>query len=197
MKDDGLIYYRDRTGAPSGAQLTVPGFERYDRLSGGCPETNQENIDESELVEEAENLNKDTKNQYDVFISHAGEDKDQIARPLATELEKSGFNVWFDDFELQIGDNLRKSIDKGLKNSDYGAIILSEAFFGKKWPENELEGLLSLEDEGETVILPLWYEVGEEEVKQYSPTLAGRVAGEIHENNIDQIADSLSEVLRS
>lgn len=201
LKREGLVYYRERTGTFSGFQLTLPGFERYDELSGGCPGMRE---DESPVQVEAgddqdyENASREVdNNSYDVFISHAGEDKDSIARPLATELRDNGYDVWFDEFELQIGDRLRRKIDEGLRNSNYGVIILSEAFFGKKWPENELDGLLSLEGDEEEIILPLWHGVGEQQVTQYAPSLSGRVAGEINEDNVVQIADSLSTILEN
>ena len=51
--------------------------------------------------------------QYDYFISHASEDKDLIARPLAHFLKTASFNVWYDEFALKLGDSLRASIDGG------------------------------------------------------------------------------------
>lgn len=68
--------------------------------------------------------------KYDAFISHASEDKG-IVRPIAENLRSKGFRVWFDEFELKIGDSLRKSIDQGLINSRYGVVILSKSFFEK------------------------------------------------------------------
>ena len=52
--------------------------------------------------------------QYDVFISHASEDKDEIVRPLANALRSEGLEVWYDEFSLRIGDSLRRKIDHGL-----------------------------------------------------------------------------------
>ena len=63
----------------------------------------------------------------DFFISHASEDKDEVARPLALELRKHGFNVWFDEFELRVGDSLTKKINAGLARSRFGVVVLSEA----------------------------------------------------------------------
>ena len=200
LKDEGLVYYKERSGTYSGFQLTMPGFERYDQLSGGCPGMTEGGSDELEETEDRQESREavDTRSMdksYDVFISHAGEDKDPVARPLVTELRDRGFDVWFDEFELQIGDRLRRSIDEGLSNSNYGIIILSEAYFGKQWPEDELEGLISREDDDMDIILPLWYGVGEQEVTEYSPMLSGRVAGVIDEDNVDLIADFLSRIL--
>jgi hypothetical protein len=52
--------------------------------------------------------------EYDVFISHASEDKEGIVRPLANALKNEGLRVWYDEFELKIGDSLRRKIDRGL-----------------------------------------------------------------------------------
>jgi hypothetical protein len=42
--------------------------------------------------------------EWDVFISHATEDKEQIASPLATALKKLNLRVWYDIFALSPGD---------------------------------------------------------------------------------------------
>lgn len=68
---------------------------------------------------------------YDAFVSHTSEDKASLVRPMARALEKMGFRIWYEEFELKVGDSLRKSIDKGLVNSRYGIVILSKAFFSK------------------------------------------------------------------
>ena len=55
--------------------------------------------------------------EYDVFISHASEDKDDVVRPLAAELAAAGLSVWYDEYELRVGDSLRRKIDKGIAHS--------------------------------------------------------------------------------
>jgi len=52
--------------------------------------------------------------EYDVFISHASEDKEAVARPLARHLQELGLRVWIDECELTLGDSLRRKIDAGL-----------------------------------------------------------------------------------
>lgn len=68
---------------------------------------------------------------YDAFISHASEDKDDLVRPLAEELIKNGLSIWYDEFKLKVGDSLRRSIDAGLARSKFGIVILSPSFFAK------------------------------------------------------------------
>ena len=110
---------------------------------------------------------------YDVFICHASEDKETFVRPLAMELVKRHVEVWYDEFSLTIGDSLREAIDKGLSQSRFGVVVLSSAFFGKRWPKRELNGLVAREmAEGNQVILPVWHQISHEEVLQYSPPLS-------------------------
>src|SRR5262249_16863319 len=91
-------------------------------------------------------------------------------------LRTKGLEVWFDKFELTLGDHLRRKIDEGLLNSRFGVVILSHAFFSKHWPQTELDGLAEREVDGSKVILPVWHNIDHDEVAQYSPTLAGRIA---------------------
>ena len=62
---------------------------------------------------------------YDVFISHASEDKEEVVRPLANALRKAGLKVWYDEFELHIGDSLRRKIDQGLEKIRFGIVVIS------------------------------------------------------------------------
>lgn len=113
----------------------------------------------------------------DVFISHASEDKDSVAKPLAEALANQGLTVWLDEFELKIGDSLRKKIDEGLSTARYGVVILSPSFFQKAWTKRELDGLFAREsEEGEKIILPVWHNLSAKDVSQYSPLLADRLA---------------------
>ena len=113
---------------------------------------------------------------WDVFISHASEDKEAVARPLAIALEGMGMTVWLDDHELTLGDSLRQSIDRGLSSSQFGVVVLSQSFFAKEWPNKELDGLAAREDGQQKVILPVWHEITREEICRYSPLLADRLA---------------------
>jgi hypothetical protein len=58
----------------------------------------------------------------DCFICHASEDKEEVARPLAESLRERGYAVWFDEFELDVGDSLREAIDQGLATSRFGPL---------------------------------------------------------------------------
>jgi len=133
---------------------------------------------------------------YDVFISHATEDKDEIVRPLANALVSEGLRVWYDEFELRIGDSLRRKIDQGLAHSRFGVVVLSHSFFAKNWPQYELDGLVTKEMTGEQVILPLWHGITKSEVIEQSPSLADKVARSTADFTIEEIAAEIAGVIR-
>ena len=109
-----------------------------------------------------------------LFLSHASEDKHDLVRPLAQRLQ-ADFEVWYDEYELVLGDSLLQKITEGLHKCDYGVVVLSRHFFAKKWPRAELDGLFALETTERKVILPIWKDVTEDDVKAFSPILAGRL----------------------
>jgi len=95
---------------------------------------------------------------------------------LVDQLRTIGVQVWYDDFELTVGDSLSRSIDHGLAQSSFGIVVISPAFLKKNWPEYELRGLISKEIGGKKVILPIWHNVTRQDVLEYSPPLADKLA---------------------
>lgn len=126
--------------------------------------------------------------EWDVFVCHASEDKEDFVRPLVSALAESGLRVWYDERTLRIGDSLRVAIDEGLARSRFGIVVLSSSFFEKRWPQQELDGLVSKEVVGVKVILPIWHNISAEEVRRNSPLLAGRIAA--------KSSDGLATVVR-
>lgn len=140
---------------------------------------------------------KDITAEYDVFISHASEDKDEIVRPLAQALKNHGLIVWYDEFELHIGDSLRRKIDQGLANSKFGVVVLSKNFFQKGWANYELDGIVTRAVTGEQIILPIWHNITKQEVIGFSPSLADKVARSTSNYTIEEIADEIAELIKN
>jgi len=134
--------------------------------------------------------------EYDVFISHASEDKDAFVRPLAQALYAHGLKVWYDEFSLKLGDSLRESIDRGLAASRYGLVVLSHHFFSKDWPQRELNGLFAKMKAGERRILPVWHKLSSEEVQKYSPMLSDLFAADSSEG-VEVVAEKVLDVCRA
>ena len=134
--------------------------------------------------------------KYDVFISHASEDKELIVRPLVTMLEKLSVRVWYDEFSLKLGDSLSVSIDKGLLESRFGIVVLSKSFLKKNWTDYEYRSLLSRQMNGQRIIIPLWYDITKEEVLSFSPYLADIFAGNVTPDNLQKTILSILKVVR-
>lgn len=135
-----------------------------------------------------------TTTMRDVFISHASEDKAEIARPLAEALKQRGLSVWFDEYELTLGDRLRRKIEDGLRVSRYGVTILSDNFFRKKWPQKELDALFALETESKK-ILPVWHRLSASDIARYAPLLADRLAVST-DIGVDAVADAIVRAVK-
>ena len=135
--------------------------------------------------------------KYELFLSHASEDKGPVARPLYEALTVAGVSVWFDEAVLRMGDSLRRKIDEGLSRCRFGVVILSPHFFAKEWPQRELDGLVAREtSSGKKAILPVWHDLQRDDVLRYSPPLADRFAGRSSEG-VDALVTKILEAIRT
>ena len=133
--------------------------------------------------------------KWDAFICHASEDKEAFVRPLAEALQEESLEIWYDEFTLLVGDNLRRKIDDGLARSRFGVVILSPSFFEKEWPQKELDGLFQKEVKGGKVILPVWHNVNVEDVRRYSVILADRV-GVSSSKGLEHVVEELLKAMQ-
>ncbi len=104
------------------------------------------------------------------------------------------FELWYDTDSIIPGQgSLLKQISAGLHKSDYGVVILSEAFFRKKWPQYELDGIFDLEIAEQKIMIPVWYKIGVEEVRNFSAIIAAQPA--IRTNG--EIEPVVADIIRS
>jgi uridine kinase len=132
---------------------------------------------------------------FDVFISHASEDKLGVVEPLAARLQELGLKVWLDAAELKIGDSLRRKIDEGLRKSKYGIVVLSPHFFSKEWPQKELDALVAREDGSSKVILPIRHNLTHQDIANHSILLADKLAANTNKG-INTVALQIADVVR-
>ena len=165
-------------------------------LPGAMPPAKRYNTSELSSLFLGNKLDNDDEKEYDVFISHASEDKEEVVRPLANALKDRKLNVWYDEFELKIGDSKRKKIDKGVAKSKFGIIILSKNFIKKGWTNYELDGLITRSISNQQILLPIWHNITKQEVIDYSPSIADKVARSTSVNTIEEIADEIAEIIQ-
>lgn len=134
--------------------------------------------------------------KWDIFISHASEDKDDFVRELANLLIKLKVKVWYDEFSLKIGDSLIDSMNYGLSKSNYGIIVISKNFLNKKWTDYEYKSLITKEENGKKSILPIWHKIKADEVREFSFYLADKMALNTEFNSTKEIAWKICEVVK-
>jgi hypothetical protein len=132
------------------------------------------------------------------FISHDSRDKSSIAEPLTIQLQKFMCPVWYDQFSLRVGDSLRESIEKGLKECRKCVLILTPNFLNNDgWSRREYDSIFTRElVEKQKVILPVWYNISADEVYRYSPILADRYA--VHwSEGVEEVARKLLSAINA
>ena len=172
---------------------STPGIQ-ISRLPSGVYSSYVENYYE-QLAKRSKSAETANETLYDVFISHASEDKKEFVQPLVEALQEAGIRVWYDSIEMEWGKSLRTQIDNGIRKSKYAIIVLSKHFFAKKWPLRELDGILAKEELTGSVPLPIWYNVTKDDVYEFSPSLAGIFSMSSSEHSIGDICQAFKLIL--
>lgn len=135
--------------------------------------------------------------EYDVFISHAWEDKNGFVDEFVAELEKLDIKVWYDKQRIKWGDSMRARIDNGLKKSKFGIAVISPDYIadGKYWTKAELDGLFQLESVNGKTLLPIWHNITKQQVINYSPIIANKKAMTTASMTAEEIAKEMQSLL--
>lgn len=93
-----------------------------------------------------------------LFLSHSSADKTFVEK-LAKDLEGVGVNVWFDKWEIKVGDSLTGKIEEGLQANDYLGLVLSPAAVASEWVKAELSAAWCRQmSSRKIVVLPILYQ---------------------------------------
>ena len=143
-------------------------------------------------------LSDENEPEYDVFVSHAWEDKEDFVEEFVQELRKLEIKVWYDTSRIKWGDSMRAKIDDGLRKSRFGVAVLSPNYIadGKYWTKAELDGLFQLESVNGKTLLPIWHKLTKKEVMDYSPIIASKLAMNTASMTAKEIAENLLELLK-
>lgn len=130
--------------------------------------------------------------EFDVFISHASEDKTEFVEPLSKTLTAHSISNFYDKESIEWGESIPTKIDKGILHSKICLLVISPNFIRKKWTQREKDAFMMLD---EKKILPIWHKVSKDEVQNFSPTLAAINALNTADNTLEEIATKLQKFL--
>ena len=112
------------------------------------------------------------------FISHDSRDKDLIAKNIANGLNARLCTTWYDEYSLKVGQSLRESIEKGIKEAKKCILVITPNFLSNPgWTKKEFDSIFTREMIfNENLLLPVWFNVSKTSVYEYSPSLADKFA---------------------
>ncbi|EPY09233.1 TIR protein [Paenibacillus alvei TS-15] len=92
-----------------------------------------------------------------IFLSHTSIDKPFVEK-LARDLKRIGVNVWFDKWEIKIGDSITWKIEEGIRENEFLGIVLSPEALNSEWVKSELGAAWVKQMQTKKVfVLPIFY----------------------------------------
>lgn len=92
---------------------------------------------------------------FDVFISHASEDKETIARPIFEACAKLKIKAFLDEAHIGWGEDFTKKINTALGAARTVLCVISQTAVTKEWPLAEINTALSMDVIGQKKVVPL------------------------------------------
>jgi uncharacterized protein (DUF2342 family) len=110
----------------------------------------------------------------DLFLCHAWEDRQGVAKDLCNLLESHGATVWFSEYDVGLGKSLLTEIDKGLRASRAGIVLVTPAMLetlraATGIASKELAALLATDR-----VIPVAHGTDFDAIREVSPLLGAR-----------------------
>lgn len=123
----------------------------------------------------------------DLFLCHAWDDRDGSASELYDRLKSNGATVWFSEKDVALGKQLLREIDKGLRNSRVGIVLVTPALLksieAERIAEKELSVLLA-----SGRVIPVAHGTTFEALRDVSPMLASHAGLDTTESSLEDVA---------
>lgn len=102
-----------------------------------------------------------------IFISFSGTAREKFAIKFLNFYKQYGLNCWYDQHELFLGDELKKTItQKGIETANYSILIINKTYLSRNWHCQEAIKLYEqLEIKRDSVIFPILLDITKEDVK--------------------------------
>jgi hypothetical protein len=129
-----------------------------------------------------------------IFLCHAWDDRQGVAKNLYDLLVARGVSVWFSENDIGLGEPFMRAIDKGLAKSRIGIVLVTPALL-KSLPaagvaDKELSVLLARDQ-----IVPIVHNTTYDALRNVSPMLASRNGLDTSEMPMADVAAKLAELV--
>lgn len=194
MNDVDIFYNKYLKNHPLASKIDSWLFHRkYEQLVAAMESISEDkdfiNKMNGILTVEVPKYQTKTLPEFDVFISHANKDKEDLIEELYQSLNTLGVNIFYDKESLEWGDNWKDRILNGTKKAEFAIIVISENFFDREWTERELAEFLNRQNRnGQKLILPILHNITTEQLKAKYPLVADIQAIDSAKYSCDQIA---------
>lgn len=180
-----------RSGSGSGSGSSKP---RWSKVGSTVSYTPSQILSLTPIRETIETRAFEQPDLRDVFLCHAWDDRQGVAKELHDLLEASGVKVWFSEKDLGLGVPMMRAIDKGLANSRIGLVLVTPALL-KRLPkegvaDKELSALLAGNQ-----LVPIVHQTTYEDLRNVSPLLASRSGLDTGEDTIEVVARKIAELV--
>jgi len=131
------------------------------------------------------------------FISYDSSDRQSVAAPLAQALAAIRCRAWFDEYSMRAGDPLERTILNGLEACERCIVVLSPRYLeNQRWARREFDAIAEREArENRALIIPVRVGVTEQQVADFSETIAHRRSIDWNPARIADIASEISVTL--
>lgn len=129
-----------------------------------------------------------------IFLCHAWDDRQGVAKELYELLIASSVSVWFSENDIGLGEPFLRAIDKGLAKSRVGIVLVTPALLNRLpaagVADRELSVLLARDQ-----LIPIVHNTTYEALRNVSPMLASRNGLDTAEMSMTDIAAKLAELV--
>lgn len=147
------------------------------------------------VQEQAERQAETHPERRDVFLCHAWDDREGAAKELHDLLESFGVDVWFSEKDIVLGTPLIRAIDKGLKMSKIGIVLVTPAMLQSLAAEGvadkELSALLATDR-----VIPVTHGTSFDELRDESPLLASRSGLSTQDSSLQAVAVKIANAVQ-
>lgn len=90
-----------------------------------------------------------------IFLSHSTKDS-KLATRIAEDLRRNSIDVWFDEWEIFVGDSIISKVQEGLNSCDFLGVLFTKNSLKSSWVEKEWQSILYKEtNKKEIILLPI------------------------------------------